>query len=391
MKDGKCGFHIIGQAGWRIGDKMDKHLKRRLIEVGFGIVLFVALIRFHEIWKMLGNIISMFQPLVIGLVLAFVLNVPMKKIEGFLRKNAEKRRKEWKPNRLRALSLVLTLTLILTVICILCVIVVPQITASVINISELFQAKIPEWIDALEKFGIDTVWLETIYTELVNEDFMVTVTNGIGRVITLLSSTLSTAVGFFAQIMMALVFMIYGLLDKERLSRQVKNVLVAYLPQKVSEKLIQSAQLLNDIYASFLGKQCVEAVILGSLMWIAFMVFRLPYSGLVAVLTALLSFIPYIGSFLSCAVGAFVIFMVSPVKAVISIVVYQVVQFIENQFIYPRVVGGAVGLPPIWTLFAVFLGGQLFGIIGMIFFIPMVATAYTLIAQAVSDRLGKKT
>ncbi len=369
---------------------MDKNLKKNLIEIGFGIVLFVVLIRFSEIWKILGNIISMFQPLIIGLVLAFVLNVPMKKIEGLLRKIAERKQKEWNSSRLRTLSLVLTLTLILTVVCILCVIVVPQITASAINISELFQAKIPEWIDALEEIGIDTAWLETIYMEVVNEDFMVTVTNGIGRVITLLSSTLSTAVGFFTQIMMALVFMIYGLLDKERLSRQVKNVLVAYLPQKVSTKIIQSAQLLNDIYASFLGKQCVEAVILGSLMWVAFMIFRLPYSGLVAVLTALLSFIPYIGSFLSCAVGAFVIFMVSPIKAVISIIVYQVVQFIENQFIYPRVVGGAVGLPPIWTLFAVFLGGQLFGIIGMIFFIPMVATVYTLVAQAVSNRIEKE-
>lgn len=145
-----------------------------------------------------------------------------------------------------------------------------------------------------------------------------------------------------------------------------------------------------DIYADFLSRQCLEAVILGAMMGITFTICRLPYGGLVAVLTALLSFIPYVGSFLSCAVGAVIILTVSPMKALLSIAVYQIVQFIENQFVYPRVVGSAVGLPPLLTLLAVFVGGGLFGILGMIFFIPLTATAYTLLKESVNERLERK-
>jgi predicted PurR-regulated permease PerM len=146
--------------------------------------------------------------------------------------------------------------------------------------------------------------------------------------------------------------------------------------------------VLWNSYQSYLGGQCVEAVILGCLMLAGFMVFRLPYAGLIAVLTALLSFIPYFGSFFTCALGAILIFLISPTQALISIVVYQVVQFCENQLIYPHVVGGAVGLPAMWTFLAVILGGKFFGIWGMILFIPLAAAIYTLVGQRVKGRMA---
>ena len=184
--------------------------------------------------------------------------------------------------------------------------------------------------------------------------------------------------------------MTYFLLDKDRLKRQSKKILLAYLPEKFSRNLLYVGRLLNDMYANFLSRQCVEAIVLGTLIWIAYMIFRLPYSGLVAVMTALLSFIPYIGGFLACAIGVFIIYMVDPWKALLSIAVFLVTQFIENQFIYPRVVGGAVGLPPLWTLVAVFLGGELMGIVGMIFFIPLVATIYELVRDDSQKRLLRR-
>ena len=125
-------------------------------------------------------------------------------------------------------------------------------------------------------------------------------------------------------------------------------------------------------------------------MFIAFTIFRLPYANLIAVLTAVLSFIPYIGAFASCGIGALLIIMVDPWQALLSIVVYQVVQFIENQFIYPRVVGGSVGLAPLWTLSAALIGGNLFGVVGMIFAIPITAVLYVLIKDDVNQRLEKK-
>ena len=141
---------------------------------------------------------------------------------------------------------------------------------------------------------------------------------------------------------------------------------------------------------SFFSGQCIEAVILGLLIFIAFTVFRLPYANLIAVLTAILSFIPYIGAFASCFIGALLIVMVDPWKGLLSIVVYQVVQFIENQFIYPRVVGGSVGLAPLWTLSAALIGGNLFGAIGMIFAIPVTAVLYVLLKDDANRRLQRK-
>ena len=125
-------------------------------------------------------------------------------------------------------------------------------------------------------------------------------------------------------------------------------------------------------------------------MFVAFTVFRLPYANLIAVLTALLSFIPYIGAFAACFIGALLIVMVDPWKGLLSIVVYQVVQFIENQFIYPRVVGGSVGLAPLWTLSAALIGGNLCGVIGMIFAIPVTAVLYVLVKDDANRRLQRK-
>lgn len=167
-------------------------------------------------------------------------------------------------------------------------------------------------------------------------------------------------------------------------------MLYAHLSKKHADKICYISNLVNETYSKFFSGQCIEAVILGLLMFVAFTVFRLPYANLIAVLTALLSFIPYIGAFAACFIGALLIVMVDPWKGLLSIVVYQVVQFIENQFIYPRVVGGSVGLAPLWTLSAALIGGNLFGVIGMIFAIPVTAVLYVLVKDDANRRLQRK-
>lgn len=366
---------------------MNKQLKNILCGTGFGVILFVILINFGEVLGSVGGVISMLQPLLIGGVLAFVLNVPMKKIEAALEKGIGKKKRI---TSYRGMSLFLTILAIIAVVAILCVVVIPQIVASATTIVDQIQVLYPQWIVELKEHGLDTEWLEDLYANLMNEKFLSEATGQIGNILSALTGTISTVAGAVVNLVLALVFMVYFLLDKDRLARQGKKMVQAYLPEKVSSRLINTGKLMTEMYASFLGRQCVEAVILGMLMWVAYMIFQLPYSGLVAVLTGLLSFIPYVGGFLACAVGVFVIYMVDPWKALLSIVVFLVTQFIENQFIYPRVVGGAVGLPPLWTLVAVFLGGQIMGILGMIFFIPLVATVYILIRDDAEKRLAQK-
>lgn len=366
---------------------MNRQLKNILCGTGFGVVLFVLLINYGKVLGSIGGVISMLQPILIGGVLAFVLNVPMKKIETGLEKKIGKKKRL---TSYRGISLFLTILAIIGVLAVLCVVVIPQIIASATTIVEQIQILYPGWIVELEKHEFDTEWLEHLYANLMNEKILSEAPGHIGNILSTLTGTISTVAGAVVNVILAVVFMVYFLLDKNRLARQSKKMVQAYLPEKISERLINTGKLMTDMYASFLGRQCVEAVILGMLMWIAYRIFQMPYSGLVAVLTGLLSFIPYVGGFLACAVGVFVIYMVDPWKALLSIVVFLVTQFIENQFIYPRVVGGAVGLPPLWTLVAVFLGGKLMGIIGMIFFIPLVATVYILIRDDAEKRLAQK-
>ena len=366
---------------------MNRQLKNILCGTGFGVVLFVFLINYGKVLGSIGGVISMLQPILIGGVLAFVLNVPMKKIETVLEQRISRKKKM---ANYRGISLFLTILAIIAIIAILCVVIIPQIIASGTTIVEQIQVLYPQWIVELEKHGFDTEWLESLYTTLMDEKILSEATGHIGSILTTLTGTISTVAGAVVNVVLAIVFMVYFLLDKDRLSRQCKKMALAYLPEKISKRLIDTGKLMTEMYASFLGRQCVEAVILGVLMWISYMIFQLPYSGLVAILTGFLSFIPYVGGFLACGVGVFVIYMVDPWKALLSIVVFLVTQFIENQFIYPRVVGGAVGLPPLWTLVAVFLGGELMGIIGMIFLIPLVATVYILIRDDAEKRLVKK-
>ena len=200
------------------------------------------------------------------------------------------------------------------------------------------------------------------------------------------SSTVSVAVNAA----FALVIMFYVLLGKRDLGRQCRKLLYATLREKAAERICAVAALTHDTYARFLSGQCVEVVILGSLIFAAFSVFRIPYAALTAVLTAVLAFIPYVGAFSSCAIGALLTLLAEPEKTILCIIVYQAVQFVENQFIYPHVVGGSVGLAPIWTLVAALLGGQLFGLVGIIFFIPLTAVLCQLIGQGTNRRLAAK-
>ena len=170
----------------------------------------------------------------------------------------------------------------------------------------------------------------------------------------------------------------------------ISKLLDAYCKPKPRKLLEHIAQLSRETYAKFLSGQCVEAIILGVLMFIFFSIFRLPYAPLVAVVTAVCAFIPYIGAFTACVIGAFLTLLVSPSQVILCIIVYNVVQFVENQFIYPHVVGSSVGLSPLLTLIAALVGGKLLGLVGIIFFIPLTAVIRTLLAEATEKRIGKK-
>lgn len=180
---------------------------------------------------------------------------------------------------------------------------------------------------------------------------------------------------------------IYVLIGWRELSSQSKRALYAYCKESVADRICHISKLAHDTYAKFLSGQCVEVMILGTLIFLSFSVAGIPYAGLTAVLTAAFAFVPYIGGFLSCAFGILFTLLAAPNKALLCLIVYQATQFVENQFIYPHVVGNSVGLSPFWTLLAVLLGGKLFGVLGMIFFIPLMALVSQLLHESIERRL----
>lgn len=376
-----------------LGKENIKKLRGLII---FTILILVGLQNFGVIIGAGRFLLKIIYPFALGAAVAFVLNVPM----HFLEKHIFQER-GWKNNKVvkkleRPLSLVLTMCLVLGIVGLVMFVVIPQLGSTIMSLGtslqnfvvnlqdwgeKLFQdnQEIVAWINSLE-FN----WEKMIQTGI---DFF---KNGAGSVLNSTFSAAKTIISGLANFFIAFVFACYILLQKEKLSRQVKKIMYAFLKKEHVNVIMSVCSLSYKTFSNFLTGQCVEAVILGTMFFIAMTIFRFPYAMLVGVLIAFTALIPIFGAFIGCVIGAFLILMVSPVKAIGFIVMFLILQQIEGNLIYPHVVGGSVGLPSIWVLVAVTLGGSLMGIVGMLVFIPLSSVVYTLFRGWVYQRLKKK-
>lgn len=361
---------------------MKTKLRNELILIAAGVAMFALFMNLGSVFAALDSLIDLLMPILVGLVIAFILNVPMSALERRLGRMF----KISKEKSLDALALLLTLLAIVLVIAATFSLLVPSLANSISSIIPLMEEKVPEWMELLNSYGIDTSQLTDWLASLNLGEYTTNLTSWFGLIASKVKSTVSYVInGVFG-----LIIAIYILISKKRLSRQIRNLLMACLPAAKVHSFFGVCRLIQETYARFLSGQCLEAIILGCLMCAAFSICGFPYAALIGVLTAVCAFVPYVGAFFSGFVGFFLILLVSPQKAILSIAVYACVQFVENQFIYPNVVGGSVGLSPLWTLIAALIGGKLFGLIGIIFFIPLAAVVYTLGSRFVSQRLEKK-
>lgn len=382
--------------------KVQPELKQKIIVMLIAAVLLAAAIHIGEIGQMLSYVMGLIMPILIGAGIAFVMNVPMRGFEKIFRKLSQriekKKGKGISEGKILLFSMWLTLISLILVIVLVITRVVPEIVKSLVSLYRVIEDAIPEIADYLEKNidpkWIDVEWIAQKLTNLFNENnisrVIVKLSNGAYDVLGMVFTFATTTIGTIMSVAISLIVALYMLLSKKKLADQTQKVLYAFLKEPAADKICHVGKLINDTYAKFLSGQCVEAFIIAILLFIAFTVFQLPYASLVGVLAGVLSFIPYIGSWTACAIGALLILIIDPWKALLSIVVYQVVQFLEGQLIYPRVVGNSVGLPPLYTLLAAILGGKLFGIVGIIFFIPFVAVIYALVKEATAKRLKEK-
>lgn len=365
-------------------------MKQKIQLITYAIVLFAVVMNFGAVLSFLGEVAAILFPIFVGFVVAFIISVPMNGFQNGITKLFRKAKHKPGEKVISVVSLLLTLACIALVIVMIGTILIPEIVFSVKNIVALVQQKWPEWAAVLSSYDIDTAPITEWFANLEFGSMVTHVLSGAGEVINVVAGTAATTISGIVTVGFSIVIMFYVLLSKKDIARQCKKFMFAFLKREKAERVVYVAELTRTTFTKFLSGQCVESIILGLLMFIAFCVFRLPYAGLVAMLTGVCAFVPYIGAFLSCGVGVVLTLISNPSQAILCFVVYEVVQFVENQFIYPHVVGTSVGLSALWTLLAVILGGKLFGLVGMIFFIPIVAVVYTLIREKTNQKLRDK-
>lgn len=369
---------------------MKNKTKQNLLIIIIGVGLFAALMNLHLVLNFVEKVMGIVLPVIVGGILALFINVPMTGIEKRLRRILGKRKKKPSDKFCRGVSFMLTFVCIALVLALVFTLLIPELASTVKGLYLLIEARLPEWIVYLESPDPDAEWLEEVLAGINLEKIAQNIGSGANLFFERIVNTVSSAASAAVTAAFGLIISIYLTLGKERVCRHAKKLVYAYLKPAWADYFLHISRIFNKSFANFLSGQCTEAVILGTLMCFAFTIFRLPYGSLIGVLTAVCAIIPYVGAFLSGVVSVILALLISPVLAVRCLIVYVVVQFIENQMIYPRVVGGSVGLPPLYTLIAAMIGGKLFGIIGIIFFIPLMAVVVELVKEDAGNRLSRR-
>lgn len=346
--------------------------------------------RVQGLWAILTRV---FSPFFIGASFAFIINVPMRAIEGRLMKIN-------KPRVRRLLAIALTLICVLLVVGLVFALLIPELVDTIKSLVvklENFPSEVEiSGSEFLAKHPKIMEWLQnnTNFEEIDWSDLVQNLLSSAGNGMTSLVDGAFSAIGGIADAFMdafiSVVFCVYCLVQKETLARQGRKLLYAFLPEKVSDQTVRILRLTNSTFSNFLSGQCLEVCILGCLFAISMAIFRMPYIPLVSVLVAVTAFIPVVGAWAGCIIGAFFILVANPAQAFWFVIMFIVLQQIENNLIYPRVVGTSIGLSGMWVLVAVGVGGELGGVAGMFLMIPVASVIYTLIGELTNNRLANK-
>jgi predicted PurR-regulated permease PerM len=361
----------------------------------FTALLVVALWKFDVVLGVLKTIWDIIFPFVLGGAIAFLTNVPMSFLEKKIFENVKKKNKIVRKLK-RPISLILTIVLVVGVIALVMFGVIPQLTRTMGTLVTSINDFIPQMQSWIGEFFHNNQEIMNLVDQIeFDPDQAIKwgislLGNGAGNMMNTTMSAVGSIVSGVATFFIAFSFACYILFQKEKLHIQIRKVFFAFLPRQKADTFLKVCSLTYRTFANFLAGQCLEAVILGSMFVVTLSILRMPYALLIGILIAFTALIPIFGAFIGCAVGSFLIFMVNPQQAILFVIVFLVLQQIEGNLIYPHVVGESVGLPSIWVLAAVTIGGNLMGIVGMLIFIPTVSVFYTIFREYVYLRLKKQ-
>ena len=361
----------------------------------FTALLVVALWKFDVVLGVLKTIWDIIFPFVLGGAIAFLTNVPMSFLEKKIFENVKKKNKIVRKLK-RPISLILTIVLVVGVIALVMFGVIPQLTRTMGTLVTSINDFIPQMQSWIGEFFHNNQEIMNLVDQIeFDPDQAIKwgislLGNGAGNMMNTTMSAVGSIVSGVATFFIAFSFACYILFQKEKLHVQIRKVFFAFLPRQKADDFLKVCSLTYRTFANFLAGQCLEAVILGSMFVVTLSILKMPYALLIGILIAFTALIPIFGAFIGCAVGSFLIFMVNPQQAILFVIVFLVLQQIEGNLIYPHVVGESVGLPSIWVLAAVTIGGNLMGIVGMLVFIPLLSVIYTIFREFVYLRLKKQ-
>lgn len=374
--------------------QIDKKTIRSLCLAGIGCIVVYWLLHETEQFKFLmSSITGMLSPFVLGAAIAFVLNVPMRAIERGIKIIR-------KPGLRRMVAILLTFVCIVLVLVGVVGLLVPQITETVQSLAPklvAFFKGIEQWF--WNFLGENPDLMDWIVTNTDIESFdwsgliqkvMTWLGSSVSVIATGAFSAVGSVTGAVVDVVIGLVFALYCLSRKEILARQGRRILYSVLPEHFCDETIRILRLTNSTFSNFISGQCLEACILGGLFAVVMSILRMPYVPLISVLIAITALIPVVGAFVGCVLGAFFILVNDPFQAVIFVAMFLILQQIENNMIYPRVVGTSIGLPGMWVLVAVSVGGEIMGVGGMFIMIPVVAVLYTLLQEFTAKRVAER-
>ena len=373
---------------------IDKKLMHRIFVLVAGSIVFAWLVldtaraseMFTKVWKLIS-------PFVIGAAIAFIFNVPMRSIEYQLEGIR-------KPGVRRLFSILLTIAALALIVTFVVELLVPQIRLTVQSLSQQIPAfventaaKIVVFMDEnpdVKAVVLDTLNLESIEWSAFLKQTLTMIKDGISSVMGGAVNVIGNLAGAIVNLVISIVFALYALSRKEILARQARRILYSFLSEHRADEVIRISRLANVTFSNFISGQCLEAVILGGLFALVMAILKMPYIPLVSVVIAVTALIPVVGAFVGCIVGAFFILVNDPVQALSFVAMFLVLQQIEGNLIYPRVVGTSIGLPGMWVLVAVTVGGELMGVGGMLLMIPLASVCYTLAREITDKRLEER-
>ncbi len=371
-------------------------MKRILLIISFTILLYWGLAHPEQGLRILRRLLSVFAPFLIGAFFAFIINVPLNLLERHWPTNWKKRPSQRLKLLKRPVCLILSTLLILGILFSIFFIVVPSLADSFSSLANM----LPWYLSKLERWSREILSFCSQYGIVLPEvsfnisDVLTTLQSFVTRYgESFVDSTIGFTTSLFSvviNIALAFVFSLYILSQKELLTSQAKRLTLSLISEKRASRVFEISTLTHKTFTSFVTGQLTEAFILGSLCFIGMLIFRLPYAPVISVLIGFTALIPIFGAFIGLTISAFLILLVSPIKALWFVIFLLVLQQVEGNLIYPKVVGKSVGLPGMWVLAAVTVGGSTMGVAGMLISVPICSVLYTLTRQMVHNRLNKK-